>query len=188
MAEDWRPGLSQRDLGEKTDRCLQKLCSGGTGTGILCGRGFVYSGEELDAEAITWWENFTPIAEDMVGETDYMLSYIGKIVEFCREKEIRLIFVASPYYERYLEQIGPYDQAYGYVKELADQYEVPYLDFNLCKKEYLSLEQDSFLDVDHLNGKGAETVTRLLAQWDADPYHVDEYFNSWYDETSSARP
>ena len=145
------------------------------------GRGFVCSEEELDAEAITWWDNFTPIADDMTGETDYMLSYIEKIVEFCRERGIRLIFVASPYLERYLEQVGPYDQACGYIQELADKYGVPYLDFNLCKKEYLDLEADSFLDVDHLNGKGAEAVTRLLARLDSDPYHVDEFFNTCYD-------
>ena len=29
------------------------------------GKGFVYSKEELNAEAITWWDNFTPVAEDM---------------------------------------------------------------------------------------------------------------------------
>ncbi len=150
------------------------------------GRGFVYSEEELDAEAITWWDNFTPIAEDMAGEPGYMISYIEKIVEFCREREIRLIFVASPYLAQYLEQVGPYDQAYTYIRDLAEQYEVPYLDFNLCKKEYLELDADSFLDVDHLNGRGAEEVTRLLAQMDGDPWHVDEYFNPCYDETSPA--
>lgn len=151
------------------------------------GKGFVYAEEELDAEAITWWDNFTPIADDMAGEGTYMLSYIDKIVEFCKERGIRLIFVTPPYYDRYLEQVGPYDQAYGFVRELAEQYEVPYLDFNLCREEYLNLDADSFLDVDHLNGKGAKAVTRLLAQLDADPEHVDEYFKSWYDETSSAR-
>ena len=55
------------------------------------GKGFVYSKEELNAEAITWWDNFTPVAEDMNSDVTYTLSYIKKIVEFCREEEIRLV-------------------------------------------------------------------------------------------------
>jgi hypothetical protein len=127
------------------------------------GRGFVWSDETLDAEAITWWDNFTPVSEDMDSQVTYTLTYIGKIVDFCREKGIRLVFVTAPSFDRYLEAVGPYDEAYAYVKNLADEYGVEYLDFNLAKEEYLNLEEDSFLDVDHLNGKGAGTVTTLLA-------------------------
>jgi hypothetical protein len=63
---------------------------------------------------------------------------------------------------------------------------VEYLDFNLAKEEYLNLEEDSFLDVDHLNGKGAGTVTTLLAELDgkldSGEEYIDEYFKPWYDE------
>lgn len=151
------------------------------------GKGFVYSKEELNAEAITWWDNFTPVAEDINSDVTYTLSYIKKIVEFCREEEIRLVFVTAPSFDRYLEAVGPYDLAYGYIKDLAESYGVPYLDFNLCKKEYLDLEEDSFLDVDHLNGKGAEELTKLLAELDSGQVDVDEYFNTWYDEKSADR-
>ena len=76
---------------------------------------------------------------------------------------------------------------------------MPYLDFNLCKDEYLNLGQESYIDVDHLNGKGAQELTTLLADLsaplaeaqnaqetagtDADPVQefIDEYFNAWYD-------
>ena len=149
------------------------------------GKGFVFSEEELDAEAITWWENFTPVSEDMASQVTYTLSYIEKIVTFCQENNIRLIFVTAPSFKQYLDAIGPYDQAYQYIKELAEKYEVPYLDFNLCKEEYLNLGEESFQDVDHLNGKGAMTLTTLLAQLDSGQERIDEYFNPWYDVKSA---
>lgn len=151
------------------------------------GKGFVYSEEKLDADAITWWENFTPVAEDMDSDETYTLSYIERIVEFCQEQEIRLIFVTAPCYERYLEEVGPYDLAYNYIKKMADSYGVLYLDFNLCKRAYLDLGEDSFLDVDHLNGKGAEELTSLLAELDSGQVDIDGYFNPCYDKKSLNR-
>ena len=169
------------------------------GEEYYAGRGFVWSDAELDAEEITWWDNFTDVPEDMDSDVTYTLDYIGRIVEFCREEGIRLVFVTAPSFDRYLEEIGPYDLAHQYIKELAEGYGVPYLDFNLCKDEYLNLGQESYIDVDHLNGKGAQELTTLLADLsaplaeaqnaqetagtDADPVQefIDEYFNAWYD-------
>ncbi len=163
------------------------------------GRGFVWSDAQLDAEAITWWDNFTDVSEDMDSEVTYTLDYIGRIVEFCREEGIRLVFVTAPSFDQYLEEIGPYDLAHQYIEKLAKSYGVPYLDFNLCKDEYLNLGQESYIDVDHLNGRGAQELTTLLAQLDAlleeaqsaeeaygtdeDPVQefIDEYFGAWYD-------
>ena len=96
--------------------------------------------------------------------------------------------VTAPSYERYLEEVGPYEEANAYIQELADELGVTYWDFNLCKKEYLNLKADSFIDVDHLNGKGAQEVTTLLAELnDAagimcnESALIDGHFNSCYD-------
>ena len=67
-----------------------------------------------------------------------------------------------------------------FVQELADRYGAEYLDFNLAKREYLDLTADEYIDVDHLNGAGAEKLTRLLAEADGKP--IDEYFNACYDD------
>ena len=152
------------------------------------GNGFVWSDAVLNAEEITWWDNFTDISEDMVSDVTYTLDYIQKIAEFCEEQEIRLIFVTAPSYERYLEEVGPYDEAYAYVQNLADAYGVPYFDFNLCKDETMDLEAAHFIDVDHLNGEGAKALTTLLAELDLALENgrdatelIDEYFNPCYD-------
>ena len=154
------------------------------------GRGFVWSDAVLHAEEITWWDNFGDVPEDMDSDVTYTLEYIGRIVEFCREEEIRLVFVTAPSLDRYLQEIGPYDMAHQYIQELADGYGVPYLDFNLCRDEYLNLGEESYIDVDHLNGYGAETLTRLLARLDGSLEEapaeaqalIDEYFTAWYDK------
>lgn len=144
------------------------------------GRGFVWSDAKLDAEAITWWDNFGKVADDMKLDTAYPVSYIEKIVDFCRKKGIRLVFVTAPSLDQYLEAIGPYDPAHAYVQELADRYGVEYLDFNLAKRKYLDLTAENYIDVDHLNGSGAEQLTRLLVKAEGKP--IDEYFSACYDD------
>lgn len=156
------------------------------------GKGFVWSSEELDADAITWWDNFGKIKEDMDSDVTYTLNYIERIVELCKSEGIRLVFVTAPSYDTYLEAVGPYDEAHQYVKKLAEDYGVPYLDFNLCRREYLNLGQESYLDVDHLNGQGAKVLTELLAELDkamdgsfgqdSGKDLIDEYFSPWYDK------
>ena len=144
------------------------------------GRGFVWSDARLDVDAITWWGNFGKVADDMQLDTTYPVSYIEKIVSFCREHDIRLVFVTAPSLNQYLEAIGPYDSAHAYVQKLAERFGVEYLDFNLAKTEYLELTADDYIDVDHLNGTGAEKLTLLLTEADGKP--IDEYFNACYDD------
>ena len=144
------------------------------------GRGFVWSDARLDVDAITWWGNFGKVADDMQLDTTYPVSYIEKIVSFCREHDIRLVFVTAPSLNQYLEAIGPYDSAHAYVQKLAERFGVDYLDFNLPKTEYLELTADDYIDVDHLNGTGAEKLTLLLTEADGKP--IDEYFNACYDD------
>ena len=67
-----------------------------------------------------------------------------------------------------------------YVQKLAERFGVEYLDFNLAKTEYLELTADDYIDVDHLNGTGAEKLTLLLTEADGKP--IDEYFNACYDD------
>ncbi len=148
------------------------------------GKGFVYSEEEMDASKITWWNKYASVTEDLKGNADYTNSYIKRIVEFCQKNEIRLVFVTAPSFGQYLDTIAPYDEAYAYIKDMADEYGVSYWDFNLCRKECLDLGEECFVDVDHLNGKGAQKVTELLARLDGGQVSVDEYFKPWYDEES----
>lgn len=143
------------------------------------GRGFVYSTTELKPEEITWWEKFGKI--DLSGDDTFICSYLDRIAALCQEQGIELIFVTAPSYYQYLDVVGPYDPAHERILELAEKYGVPYLDFNLCKEEYLGLSAADYMDVDHLNGAGAEKLTKTLAELRNDPSLIDEYFVSCYD-------
>lgn len=143
------------------------------------GRGFVRSSATLDVSAITWWNNFGKVSDDMQLDSSYPLSYIEKIVAFCKKEDIRLVFVTAPSLDRYLEAVGPYEPAHDFVQDLADTYGIEYLDFNLAKKEYLNLSGEDYIDVDHLNEIGAEKLTKLLTEAEGKP--IDEYFRACYD-------
>lgn len=143
------------------------------------GRGFVYSTCELKPEEITWWEKFGKI--DLSGDDSFVMSYLDRIAALCEEEGIQLIFVTAPSYVQYLEVVGPYDPAHQRILELAEKYQVPYLDFNLCKEEYLGLSAGDYMDVDHLNGQGAGKLTKTLSELRNQPSLIDEYFVSCYD-------
>lgn len=125
------------------------------------GKGYVWSDAELRAEEITWWDKFDKL--DVSRDMSFGQTYLDKITELCREKEIELIFVTAPSLEQYLEVVGPYEPVHDAVQEFADAYGVPYLDFNMGISKELGLADRDFIDVDHLNGQGAQKVTGYLA-------------------------
>lgn len=144
------------------------------------GRGFAASLVELNPKEITWWDKFSDI--DLTGDDTFPRESLEKIVKLCRDEGIELIFVTAPSLDQYLEEVGPYDPAHDYIQNLADQYGVLYLDFNLCKDAYLDMRAEDFMDVDHLNGKGAKKVTGVLAEMATNPTSfIDEYFQPCYD-------
>ena len=107
--------------------------------------------------------------------------WMDRILNLCRENNIEVLLVGIPAplnwsYERHNE-----------VNEYALGKGVPYLDFNLCRDEYLNLGQESYIDVDHLNGKGAAALTTLLSELDGSLAEegqelIDEYFSACYDK------
>ena len=81
------------------------------------------------------------------------------------QENVELIFLTAPSYKEYLETKDSYEEIHEYVKELAKKYQVTYWDFNVCSEEQLHLGAEDFMDVDHLNGSGAEKVTKCLAEF-----------------------
>lgn len=151
------------------------------------GRGFAASQATLEPEKITWWDKFTDI--DLSGDDSFPRESLDRIVRLCREEGIELIFVTAPSFDQYWEEVGPYDPAHAYIQEMADGYGILYMDFNLCKDAYLDMKAEDFMDVDHLNGAGAEKLTGMLAKLSKElpkdaanqTSFIDEYFLSCYD-------
>lgn len=91
--------------------------------------------------------------------------YVGKIIEYCREKEIPITLFVVPMSDLELISTLNYDSYITEVRKLASKYGVPFYDFNLAKEEYLPLQDSSnFRDADHLNKFGADLFTPFLYQ------------------------
>ena len=111
-------------------------------------KGYWPSYETMDYEPEAKNEELGPI-------DSLKLSYLEKFIKLSEEKEISLVFCASPtYYTTYNEHF------YDPVKSLCNKYNVPFLDYYgyeemCCDKKYFS-------NATHLNDVGARVYTSTI--------------------------
>lgn len=123
-------------------------------------KGYSYSTENIETQDLCWAKNKvlnrSPLTEDAK-------LYLEKIIEFCLENKIEIILFSSPIYELQLISVDNYDDYVTEINEIADKYDVPYLDFNLCKEEDFPIQNtDNFRDIGHLNHQGAQMFTKYF--------------------------
>lgn len=127
----------------------------------------------------------TPIRENSI--VPESMEYFKKIVAYCKEHDIELACIVCPMSEMMLLRTGEYDNYVNQLSELSEQYQIPYYDFNLCKRQYLDVSQDDYWsDEGHLNTYGAEVFSRFLgnflkAQEEGKDTYNDCFYSS-YDE------
>ena len=85
--------------------------------------------------------------------------YLRMIIELCREKNIPLELVTSPYAISDLEQ-----QRFRKIREIAYEYGVRFTDFNECYEKYGIDPSSDFLDSGHFNKYGVPKYTKAIAQ------------------------
>lgn len=94
------------------------------------------------------------------------LRYLKKIITFCNENNIQLTLVSVPMPDYLvLTQLKNYYEYVALVKSLIVDTCVDYYDFNLCKSNYFPNTSYLFEDISHLNCYGADTFSRLLADF-----------------------
>ena len=120
---------------------------------------------------------YGPISEEVI--SDYSLKYLDKMVKLCKKEGIELILITTPFSNYYIESVGNYTKFCDYMKEYAKQNDVEFQDFNLCKIEYLDLQDEDFVDVHHLSGVGAEKYSKAFAEIMRD-YSKEERQNLFY--------
>lgn len=147
------------------------------GTGEFRDKGYYYIIKEL--EDPLFLRNRMP--EEMYLTEDAEI-YLRKTIEYCKKREIPIILFSSPIYEIQLMSTENYDSYANRIKEIADEYQIPYYDFNMVKEEYLPIQYSKyFKDVGHLNAKGAELYTDFFhqvvssSQEDNKRYFYDSY-------------
>lgn len=144
------------------------------------GKGFVRNYNEVQQGDFSASELFSPIPENAISE--YNRDYLNKIIDFCRKEEIELIFYSAPMSDFRIRGVGNYDSYISQMKEFLKETDVPYYDFNLCRREFLDLDNSCFYDNHHLNGKGADLFSRAIADFFAGDVDGDAVFWDSYEQ------
>lgn len=80
------------------------------------------------------------------------MEYLKRFIAECRQRKIKLVFVASP---KYTLVDNSY---YGIFRSIADEYSIPFLDYHTSKR--YQTHPELFKDVNHLWDQGARLFSR----------------------------
>lgn len=90
--------------------------------------------------------------------------YLDKIAALCREKDIQLFLVTAPTSLSMIYSIADYEGFVSCFKEYAKNNDLIYQDLNLIRQREELLPDAFMYDADHVNGKGAESVSSLYCE------------------------
>lgn len=90
--------------------------------------------------------------------------YLDKITALCEENNIRLFLVTGPTTLSTIYSIEDYEGAVSFFKEYALDKGIIYQDMNLIKDREMVLPDSAMYDCDHVNGKGAEIISRKYCE------------------------
>lgn len=114
---------------------------------------------------------------------------LTEIIEYCQKHDISITFTALPMSDFYIMQAGGvrYDE---FVEEILEVIEdsgvkVDYWDFNLVKTEYLSLNEEDYRDISHLNSEGARKATALLADLEKNSNEEIVFYESYQEKLNN---
>lgn len=151
--------------------------------GKYAGKGFVRFQEEFKNVGARVRQ---PIKENLVNEE--FRYYFQKIAQYCQENSIKLVCFSAPLPEYTLESFGNYDVYYTQAKELCEENNVSFYDFNLTNPSILTMKDSDFRDSTHLNEVGAERFTRVLADFFAGKIEEKELFCTSYEAKKEYLP
>lgn len=115
--------------------------------------------------------------------------YLLEIISFCEENNIRLTFVSTPVTDFHLAFITNYDEYISTIKGFLAGYDVEYYDFNLCNREILGINQDSYFNDDnHLNAEGAMIFSETFADFFMGRLNEEELFYESIAEKNQQEP
>lgn len=121
--------------------------------------------------------SFDVVPFDMPVETEQTmeisqdnLQFLEKIISFTKERNVSLVFFASPY------DISEEDQMrINEVGKIAEENGIPFINFNHLYQETGIDFSCDFRDSSHVNNTGARKVTEYLAQYIKANYKVDDH-------------
>lgn len=129
---------------------------------VYKGKGFDYfkSGNELDVTAL---DSEIDIVDVTAFDKDE-IKYLENAIQLCKEKGTDVTLVVMPYTEYYVDKSLQYEEFDKYMEEFSKANNVSFYDFNLCKVEFLQLENSDFYNLAHVNLSGAEKTSQFMAE------------------------
>lgn len=113
------------------------------------------------------------------------LEYLNKIVKKCKSSDIDLFLVTGPASMAKLYEVKNYQKAVDYYKTYASNNGLFYDNLNYIRDREDILSDDHMSDCGHINGRGAEIISKVYAHILSDEIHginTDGYFYSSLDE------
>lgn len=112
-------------------------------------------------------------------------SYYDKILELCKENNIKVVLVSGVATSKQLYCVRNYQDAIDYYTEYAHENNIEYFNLNYLKNREEIFPDDKFMDHMHLNYEGGETCSRIFADILKDYYDgkdTSKYFYKDFDE------
>ncbi len=144
-------------------------------------QGYFYSTREFLSESRIYYQERI-LEKNPLGEKSE--KYLRKIISYCQERDIPITLFVSPIDELQIISTENYDNYINQIKEISEEYSVPFYDFNLAKDEYLPIQHgEYFKDIGHLNYAGASMFTPFFSEVvSRDVNENENYFYTSYAE------
>lgn len=95
---------------------------------------------------------------------DENMEYLQKIIDLCKEKDIRLVLATTPLAQLTVCRYSNLDLFRGWYADIAEENGLEFYDFNLLTgKEELLPDDTAFSDRYHLGNDGAQTFSEVFA-------------------------
>lgn len=116
-----------------------------------------------------------------------VVSYFGRMKEYCDDNGIELICITSPITPSSMKRLGMSKVYQTFESDLFNAWNVPYYDFNLAKMSVLPRTDKDYGDLEgHMGGNLAEQYStmlgKLLKDKEAGTLDSNSYFYSSYNE------
>lgn len=125
--------------------------------------GFAFNQDTLAIEKLKYDNQFSKFKIQKGQITEKNLTYLKKIVEQCRAENIPIVFMSSPMPSASVNFIKEYTDISAEFAALANEWNVPYYDFNIKRVPEVK-DEFHYYDDDHLNFSGAKIFSKKAAE------------------------
>lgn len=122
--------------------------------------GFYPLNENFEGKRYDEFKNILLAGKETVDIDNNKIETLKEIINICKRREINLIFVYSPIYSGFLENIENKDFILNKFKEISSANGIRFFDYS---NSHFCNDTKYFFDIDHMNKTGADAFTIELS-------------------------